>query len=656
MIVGTAGHIDHGKTTLVHALTGVDTDRLKEEKARGISIELGYAYTPLPNGDVLGYIDVPGHERLIHTMAAGASGIDLALLVIAADDGVMPQTREHLAIVEQLGVTRAVVALSKADRVDVNQLEAVRGDIDALLASTRYAGAPIFPLNATDPADPGVFKLRTWLHDAAQHLPEHRTGGLFRLAVDRVFTLAGHGTVVTGTVFNGRVRVGDVMQVAPSGLAARVRSIHAQQRPAETGVAGQRCALNLAGIDKDQIRRGDWIVDPALMAPVTRIDVRLTLQRGADFRIGHWTPLHVHLGAAHRVANVVLLDCETLEAGTSALAQLVFKAPVCALAGDRFIVRNAQATQTVGGGVVLDNVAPERYRRTPERLGWLHGVERMLDGEGLLPLLERAPHGVSAERLVHLTGLKQNEWILPDAVSRIGDSLILSPYLDTLRARLVDTLTAFHTRMPDEPGLGAGSLRRLAFAGAPVPDALWSALLDALVQQHAVERRGGWLRLPGHEVKLTDDEQSLATRLLPRVAAGSFDPPWVREHAVALNAPEEQIRQLLRKLARQGVVHQVVRDLFYAEHSVETLAKVFGTLAAAHGRVEVIAFRDAVGLGRKRSIQVLEFFDRAGYTRRVGNARMLRPDSEWRPLVVAGQPQASSTLQDARSTEGIRIR
>ena len=641
MIVGTAGHIDHGKTTLVRALTGVDTDRLKEEKARGISIELGYAYTPLPDGEVLGYIDVPGHERLIHTMAAGASGIDLALLVVAADDGVMPQTREHLAIVERLGVPRAVVALTKADRADAAQLASVRGEIEALLASTPYAGADVFPLNATDDHDPGVAALRAWLCDTATHTPAHGANGLFRLAVDRVFTLGGHGTVVTGTVFGGRVTVGDVMQVAPSGQPARVRSIHAQNRPAEAGVAGQRCALNLAGVDKTDIRRGDWIVDPALMAPVMRVDVRLTLHPGAGMRIGHWTPLHVHLGAAHRMANAVLLDCETLEPGGTALAQLVFGTPVCTLAGDRFILRNAQATQTVGGGVVLDNLAPERYRRAPGRLAWLGAVQAMLDGAGVAPLLDSAPHGVAEHRLVRLTGLPVDALTLPADVLRAGDTLILSRYLDALRTGVLDTLGVFHARMPDEPGLGAGSLRRVAFAGAPIPNALWTALLDTLLQQRAVERHGGWLRLPGQAITFTDAEQALAAQLLPRAGAGGFDPPWVREHAVALNAPEEQVRQVLRKLARQGSVHQVVRDLFYAEDAIETLARLFGTMAAAQGRVEVIAFRDAVGLGRKRTIQVLEFFDRAGYTRRVGNARMLRPDSEWRPLATPARPSPS---------------
>ncbi|RZT28999.1 selenocysteine-specific translation elongation factor [Cupriavidus agavae] len=632
MIVGTAGHIDHGKTTLVRALTGVDTDRLKEEKARGISIELGYAYTPLPNGDVLGYIDVPGHERLIHTMAAGASGIDLALLVIAADDGVMPQTREHLGIVARLGVPRAVVALTKADRVEPGRLAAVQAETGALLAGTPYDNAPCFAVNATDPDDAGVANLRAWLHDIAQQLPARAAPGRFRLAVDRVFTLAGHGTVVTGTVLNGQINVGEIVEVAPAGLPARVRSLHAQQREASVGVAGQRCALNLAGIEKSEIRRGDWIVDPALMAPATRLDVRLSLQPGTGARLGHWAPVHVHLGAAHRVANVVLLEGEALDAGGSALAQLVFGAPVCALAGDRFIVRNAQATQTVGGGLVLDNVAPERHRRAPARLGWLHAVERLTGGEGLLALLEQAPHGIERGRLLRLTGIDAAQWVLPEGVVPLGDSLILPAFLAAQRTRVLDTLAAFHDRLPDEPGMGAGSLRRVAFAGAPVPDALWSALLDMLLRDGALERQGGWLRLPGRTIVMSDADQALAASVLPRTVAGGFDPPWVRDHATALQAPEEQVRQLLRKLARQGTVHQVVRDLFYDSAAVEALARMFGTLARQHGRVEVVAFRDASGLGRKRAIQILEFFDRAGYTRRVGNARMVRPDSEWRPL------------------------
>ena len=359
MIVGTAGHIDHGKTTLVRALTGVDTDRLKEEKARGISIELGYAYTPLDNGDVLGFIDVPGHEKLVHTMAAGASGIDFGLLVVAADDGVMPQTREHLAILSLLGVARGAVALTKADRADAAQLAAARDGIAALTAGTFLDGAPVFELCAARAGDAGTERLRRHLHEAAQALGQRRDDGLFRLAVDRVFTLAGHGTVVTGTAHAGLARAGDEsadLRLMPAGERLRVRGIHAQNRPSETGAAGQRCALNLAGIDKNAIARGDWVADARCFLPSRHVDVELTLlpggeadAAGAAGTVRAWTPLHVHIGAARHLAHAVPLSAETLAPGQSGWAQLVFDAPVCAMPGDRYIVRNAQATRTVGG-------------------------------------------------------------------------------------------------------------------------------------------------------------------------------------------------------------------------------------------------------------------------------------------------------------------
>ncbi|MGE8475660.1 MAG: selenocysteine-specific translation elongation factor, partial [Paraburkholderia hospita] len=413
MIVGTAGHIDHGKTTLVRALTGVDTDRLKEEKARGISIELGYAYTPLDNGDVLGMIDVPGHEKLVHTMAAGACGIDYALLVIAADDGIMPQTREHLAILQLLGITRGAIALTKTDRVDDARIAQVHEEIRAWLAATPFADAPVFDTNATSPDDAGVRALSSHLRDAAVAWRARRDDGLFRLAVDRVFTLAGQGTIVTGTVFAGRVATGDTLMLEPAHRAVRVRSIHAQNRAADVGRAGQRCALNLAGIHKDAIARGDWIVDARLAKPGERFDVELKLLADADITLQHWAPLHVHIGTLHRVAHVALLEGDTLAACCSARVQLVFDAPVCALPGDRFIVRNAQATRTVGGGRVLDPFGPPRKRRTAERRAWLDALQTWLDDGRIGPLLDEAPRGVTRSMLTQLTGLPADALPLP---------------------------------------------------------------------------------------------------------------------------------------------------------------------------------------------------------------------------------------------------
>ncbi|CAB3752116.1 selenocysteine-specific translation elongation factor [Paraburkholderia solisilvae] len=634
MIVGTAGHIDHGKTTLVHALTGVDTDRLKEEKARGISIELGYAYAPLPNGDVLGVIDVPGHEKLVHTMAAGACGIDFALLVIAADDGVMPQTREHLAILELLGVTRGAVALTKVDRVDAARVAQVRGEIDAWLASTALAQAPVFETNATSARDQGVTQLNAYLRDAALALRARRDDGLFRLAVDRVFTLAGHGTVVTGTVFAGRIALGDTPVLAPARKPVRVRDIHAQNRAAQSGHAGQRCALNLAGIDKEAIARGDWIVDARLANPSERIDVELTMLADAGIVLQHWTPLHVHLGTTHRVAHVVLLDGDMLTAGQNARAQLVFDTPLCALAGDRFIVRNAQATRTVGGGRVLDPFGPARKRRTAERRVWLDALQAWLDDARIEPLLEQAPRGMQRSMLLSLTGLPHDALKLPDDALDIalhgkasGDGfVVLRRHWDRMREQAIGALQQFHARFADEQGPDAARLRRIA---APLlPDALWRVLIDALIDERVVSKSGPWLHLPAHAVSLDQQEEALKQMLLPLLVEGRYDPPWVRELARAVHRHEDDVRALLRKLARRGDVYQVVRDLFYHRDSMRELARLVAQAAAEQGGVlSAAAFRDATGLGRKRAIQVLEFFDRVGYTRFQRDVHLLRADS-----------------------------
>ena len=330
MIVGTAGHIDHGKTSLVRALTGVDTDRLKEEKARGISIDLGFAYLPTPAGDVLGFVDVPGHEKFVHTMLAGASGVDFVLFVVAADDGVMPQTREHLAIVELLGLSRGVVALTKIDMVAGERVEEVSREIKTLLATSVLADAEITPVSTV--TGEGVAALRDVLFEASAGTRARSSEGAFRFAVDRSFTLSGAGTVVTGIVMSGAVGVGDRVLISPSGRPARVRSIHAQNRPADRGRVGERCALNLAGegISKEAISRGDFVLAPALHAPTDRIDASLRLLRSETKSIGQWTPVRLHHAAADIGARIVLLGDETIAPGGEAFVQLVLERPIAA--------------------------------------------------------------------------------------------------------------------------------------------------------------------------------------------------------------------------------------------------------------------------------------------------------------------------------------
>jgi selenocysteine-specific elongation factor len=628
MIVGTAGHIDHGKTTLTRALTGVDTDRLKEEKARGISIELGYAYAPLENGDVLGVIDVPGHEKFIRTMAAGVTGIDAALLVIAADDGIMPQTLEHLAILRLLGVKRGAVALTKTDRADAARLEQVEQDINALLAPTDFAGAAIFRTNAIVEGDAGVKALLQHLAHMAATLPTSDERRLFRLGVDRVFTLSGQGTILTGTALAGSVRIGDTLELAPGGQQVRVRSIHAQNRAADIGRAGQRLALNLSGAGKEDIARGSWVVAPALAACSERIDTELTLTADCGLTLKPWSPLHVHLGAAHHTANVVLLDGDVLAPGHTARVQLVLDAPVHAVPGDRFVIRNAQATATIGGGMVLDPFGPARKRRSEVRLAWLRALSDSIASGDIAALLARSPLGLRVSTLVRLSQLPADQIAQPadtiDVALQGGDTLLIAAAeVRVLESRILAGLSQFHARAPDEAGPELWRLKRIV---APeMEDRLWSRLIDTLIAAGEVKQRGRSLHLPGHSVELSDAEQAQATPLLASLLAGGFDPPWVRDLMREHSMPEAEVRRLLLKLSKTGEISQLVTDLFYHPARLAELAQIVATLP----EVQASSFRDATGLGRKRSIQILEFFNRVGYTRRVGNIHLIRPNAVW---------------------------
>ena len=622
MIVGTAGHIDHGKTTLVHALTGVDTDRLKEEKARGISIELGYAYQPLEGGGVLGFVDVPGHERFIHTMLAGAAGIDFALLVVAADDGVMPQTREHLSILDLLGIERGAVALTKIDRVDTARMAEVERDLHRLLAETALAGMPVFAVSATD--GQGIDALRAYLHAAAQAMPQLGTEGGFRLAVDRSFTLKGAGTIVTGTVFAGSVEAGDELVVTPSGKPVRLRSLHVMNRPAQVGQAGQRCALNLGGVGKDEIARGDWIVSPRLHAPTARFDVRLTLWLRAPAALTHWAPVHLHLGAAHVMARVALLEGDSLAPGDSALAQLVADRPLGALHGDRFILRDADARHTLGGGRVLDPDAPARKRKTPLRLAELAKLDIPDTAQRLRSLLDI--RGLNLDLLaVHWNRDSLADALPPDStLVRAGHQnwAFSAAHWQSLQEKLRADLAAFHEQFPDELGPDAARARRMFLPSLPA--AAFAALADTLLVAGTLQRSGPWLHLPTHCIALNPEEESLYQRIRPWLAESPLDPPWMRDLARMSGKDEASMRGLLQKLARQGKLYQVVRDLFYLPESVAQLAALVQELEHATGEARAAEFRDRSGISRKRAIQVLEFFDRVGYTRRVREAHRLR--------------------------------
>ncbi|HTS84749.1 MAG TPA: selenocysteine-specific translation elongation factor [Usitatibacter sp.] len=627
MIVGTAGHIDHGKTSLVKALTGVDTDRLKEEKARGISIELGYAYLPLRDGQVLGFVDVPGHERFVDHMVAGATGIDYVLLVIAADDGPMPQTLEHLDIVELLGVRRGAIAMSKIDRVDDARRAECRAQICALLASTSLAGAPMFDVSSA--TGEGLAELKEHLaHEAAAFEGRRSTGAAFRLAVDRSFTLDGVGTVVTGTVASGEVRVGDEVAVTPSGRIARVRSLHAQNRTSTAGRCGERCALALAGLAKEEVARGEWIVAPRLHAPTSRFEARLRLSARESRALAHWSPVHLHLGTEHVLARVALLEGETLPPGRDALAQIVSERPIGALSGDAFVIRDASASRTIGGGRVIEPAGRERHRRAPERIEVLRRFECEDPLERLRRALEVSPDGVdlAAFAIAHNTLIDERQ--LGDAVRVVSGSLDFALSRSSwmrIRERLLAMLAEYHDRHPDELGPDLGRVRRMEFPRHDI--ALVEEAATSLLGEGKLSRNGPWWHLPSHSLKLTAQEEALAQRVLPRLEDERFDPAWARDLAHDLGAPENEMRALLRRLARRGEVFAIVKDLYFSRSAVAELAEIARSLEDECGAVRVAEFRDRAGIGRKRAVQVLEFFDRVGFTRRARDDHRIRADN-----------------------------
>lgn len=629
MIIGTAGHIDHGKTTLVKALTGVDADRLPEEKARGITLDLGYAYT---DGGRLGFIDVPGHEKLVHNMLAGATGIDFLLLVVAADDGPMPQTREHLAIAGLLGIRQGAVALTKADRVTPERLAAARSEVSALLADTAFAGLPVFDVAA--PSGLGVEALKAYLLAAAAGLGHRSDEGGFRLSIDRVFTLKGVGLVVTGSAFSGHVRVGDSLVLTPPGIRLRVRGMHVQDQPAEEGRAGQRIALNLAGdVEKSDVERGMWLVAPRLHLPVQRFQGEVR----ALAPLRHWQPVHVHLGAADVNGRLALLEGDVLEAGRAMLAEIILDKPVGVLAHDRFVLRDQSAIQTIGGGTVLDIFPPSRHKRAAPRLQALRLMALPDPRPGLLDLLAQRAEGLDLGQFALNRNLESTDTLLEGSgivVVEEGDVRIaFAPERwRQLTDKAILALTEAHVREPDMIGLERDRLRRLTLPS--LTRLAFDRLISDLLADGSIAQTGGWLHMPDHQASLAGADRDLWQTLKPLLDNTPCQPPRVRDMAKATGIAEDAVRRLMKRAARVGLAYPVALDHYFSAEAVAELATQVDQLCERHGTARAADLRDIIGGGRKVAIHILEFFDRVGYTRRVRDEHMRREPGRQRQWVV----------------------
>jgi selenocysteine-specific elongation factor len=633
MIIGTAGHIDHGKTALIKALTGVDGDRLKEEKARGITIDLGFAYLPVAGHKTLGFIDVPGHERLVHTMLAGASGIDFALLAVAADDGVMPQTREHLAIIDLLGVGRGIVALTKTDIASPERVAEVIAQISQAIAGTKLEGAEIIPVSAR--TGQGIDRLRKRLEAAADDLSDRSSEARFRLAVDRVFTLPGIGVVVTGTVLSGSVHVGDHVSVSPSGQAARVRSLHAQNRPADSGQAGDRCALNLVGdgVSKESIHRGDVVLDPDLHAPTDRIDARLHLLPSETRPVRQWLPVRLHHASAEVGAHIVLLDHEPIAPGATADVQLVLDRPIAAAISDRYVIRDVSAQRTIGGGRFIDLRPPARKRRTPERRAQ-RAAHAIADPVAAIEALLATPPFawdlavVARDRALTASQTAQISRSLGFVLLETGTSRIaIAPdRWQAFGSMLIEQLTAYHGENPDVQGIGREKLRLLM--QPRLPAAAFVVALQKFAAGGAIVLDGSFVRLATHAVRLAPHDEAAWANIAPLLGGEvRFRPPRVRDIAAATPYPERDVRRLLKLAGRLGWADEVAHDHFFLRPTVHEMTTIVIDLAA-HGEDGVFTaaqFRDRVENGRKVAIQILEFFDRHGLTLNRDDLRRVNP-------------------------------
>ncbi len=630
MIVATSGHIDHGKTALVKSLTGVDTDRLPEEKARGISIDLGFAYLRTGNGATIGFVDVPGHERFVRNMLAGVCGIDFVLFVVAADDGVMPQTIEHLHIVELLSVKRGFAVITKIDRVPPQRVEEVARSVRALLEPTGLASIEVFPVSALTGA--GMAPLRAALETAAGTHRGIEQGRRFRYAVDRVFSVAGSGTVVTGTVFNGAAAPGDKLLLSPSGQEVRVRGLQKDGKPATGASAGERCALNLTGVEVAQVMRGDWLVEPMLHAPTQRLEVRLRLLESETRPLAHWTPVHLHLGAGDVLARVSIRRAGTLEPGESALVQLVTETPVSALNGDRFIVRDQSAMRTLGGGVVVDPMAQRGRRSAALRAAQLAALERGDAEPAIQALLACTPAGVDLDWFARTFNLDdrrvaglidKNSLVVVGKEPRIG--LPLSS-IETTGTDVLATLKDFHAKSPQAPGIEVAALRKQC---APhLGAATFAAILRLLAERKQLEAAGSVARLPRHVATDNPADEKLWRVVEPLLGNAGFGGLTIAELASAASNREPQIKDFLHRKAKTGEVVRATDNRFYLRGTLAAFAALSSEVAKGlpEGKFSAAQVRDRTDIGRGRAIEILECLDRLGITRRIGDLRVMAKD------------------------------
>ncbi|MDF1520010.1 MAG: selenocysteine-specific translation elongation factor [Brevefilum sp.] len=621
-VIGTAGHVDHGKSTLINRLTGINPDRLKQEQDREMSIELGFAWFSLPNGEEIGIIDVPGHRDFIENMLSGIGGIDAALFVVAADEGVMPQTREHLAILDLLQIPAGVVALTKIDLIKEQEwLDLVEADLSETLAGTVLENAPIVRVSAR--SGEGIDALVLAIQEVLGKHPHRPDLGRPRLPVDRVFTLSGFGTIVTGTLMDGTLAVGDSVEVLPAGIEGRIRGLQTHKQAEEKALPGGRTAVNISGISHDQIERGNTLVHPGTIKPTKMIDVWCTLLPDVRESLKHNAEIKLFIGAAEVMARVRLLGVDKLAPGKDAFLQLMLQNPIVALRQDRFIIRRPSPPATIGGGQVVDPHPAKRHKRY--NTARLEELEHLLVGtpEDILLQTARKLGASSLDELIKASGLEN------DQASKAGDNLISQGLLlelknkqilmaadqfNLFKKRLADSLDAFHQQNPLKTGMPREQLKSQVGIGSTLFDAIIKQMHDALI----LEEIGAKLHLVGHEVRFSEEQQKMITTLLDQFDAAPFTPPSVKQS-------EELIgEELLAALLETGQLMRPGEDVLLQPKRYDEMKDAVISHIQAHGIISLAELRDMFDTSRKYAVAVLEQLDQSGVTIRQGDVRKLR--------------------------------
>ncbi len=631
IILGTAGHIDHGKTSLIRAVTGIDTDRLKEEKERGITIELGFAALDLPSGQHVGIVDVPGHEKFVKNMVAGATGIDIVALVIAADEGVMPQTREHMEICTLLGIRHGFVVLTKIDMVDEEWLELAREDVAEFTRSTFLEGQPVVPVSSV--TGDGIDDFTRTLDAQCSAIPERKTSGLFRLPVDRVFTMRGFGTVITGSLVSGKIAVGENIELFPADIQAKVRGLQVHGAGVEEAQAGQRTAVNFQGLDKADVERGFVLARPGTLKPSYMVDIALNYLESCAKPLKNRTRVRFHTGTSEIMGNIILIDRETLDPGQAAVAQIRLDTPVALVKDDRYVIRSYSPVRTIGGGRVLNPVPPkhkrfradvieslDRYKEmTPEEIIAFHAHQSGFQGTRFSDL--RLVTNLPDKKLESaVNALLSNRRLL--TVDREARLFIHAEAYENLRRQVLDHLGGYHAAYPLKAGMPSEELK--SKFPARINPKLPNQVLNQMVRTEELVLEDNLIRLAGHQVSLGLDQTELKQKIEKAYVEGGITPPYFKEVCQQLGADPGAARDVLRLMVEDGLLIKVKEDLYFHRPAIEELKGRLVAFLKENGAITTPQFKDMTGASRKYVIPLAEYFDATRVTIRVGDNRQLR--------------------------------